>query len=148
MKTKRIFALLLAVCLMLCALTSCSLGGIIGDGNATVVVAGSETVEYKVNLNKIEGNKGLVSVLDYLKEKENLDYAITGTMLDYVGDVKNDYDKGEYVYIYTTVEKDKDVSEWATTVDYKGTTLTSAGVGATEMSLEDGAIIYIGIIKW
>lgn len=147
MKAKRILALALALCLMLCALTSCFLNEI-GEGKATVVVAGEETVEYTVNLGKIEGKKGLVSVLDYLKEKEGLDYSISGTMLDYVGDVKNDYDKGEYVYIYTTVEKDKDVSQWAQTIDYRGTTLTSAGVGATEMTIEDGAIIYIGTIVW
>lgn len=145
MKMKKILALLLALCLTVCALASCS---VIGEGKATVVVAGAETVEYTVNLGKVEGNKGLVSVLEYLKEKEGLDYAITGTMLDYVGDVKNDYEKGEYVYLYTSVEKDKDVTEWATTIDYKGTTLTSSGVGATDMSLEDGAIIYVGIIKW
>ena len=145
MKMKKILALLLALCLTVCALASCSA---IGEGKATVVVAGAETVEYTVNLGKVEGDKGLISVLDYLKQKEGLDYSVTGTMLDYVGDVKNDYDKGEYVYLYTSVQKDKDVTEWATTIDYKGTTLTSSGVGATDMSLEDGAIIYVGIIKW
>lgn len=146
MKLKRISALAMAICLMLCALTSC-LGGI-GGGKATVVVAGENTVEYTVKLDKVEGDKGLISVLDYLKEKENLDYGMTGTMLDYVGDVKNDYEKGEYVYIYTSVEKDKDVSQYATTVEYDGKTLTSAGVGALDMTVEDGAVIYIGIIKW
>ena len=146
MKFKRILTLALALCLMLCALTSCF--SKIGSGKATIVVAGEETVAYTVNLGKVEGERGLVSVLDYLKEKEGLDYSITGTMLDYVGDVKNDYEKGEYVYVYTSLERDKDVSQYATSVEYNGTTLTSAGVGALEMSIDDGTIIYIGIIKW
>ena len=55
---------------------------------------------------------------------------------------------GEFIYLYTSVAKDFDVSEYASTVEYQGKTLTSSGVGVSSMSVEDGAIIYITIIKY
>jgi hypothetical protein len=36
----------------------------------------------------------------------------------------------------------------ASIMDYKGTTLKSSGVGATSMTVEDGAIFYISTIKY
>ena len=112
------------------------------------MVKGAEEKSYTVSLDGISLDKGLVSILDALKSEGKLDYGITDTFLDYVGDVKNDYEKGEYVYIYTSVIADQDVSEYKQTVTYQGTELVSAGVGAIEMTVEDGAIFYVSTIKW
>ena len=149
---KKIAALLLALSIMLCAfsLTACNTDGAQENtaGSVTLVVKGAEEKSYTVSLDGISLDKGLVSIFDALKAEGKLDYGITDTFLDYVGDVKNDYEKGEYVYIYTSVIADQDVSEYKQTVTYQGTELVSAGVGAIEMTVEDGAIFYVSTIKW
>ena len=63
-----------------------------------------------------------------------------------VGDLKQEGNR--YIYLYTSVEEDFDVSEYKSTVEYKGQTLTSAGVGAKDMHVKDGAVIYIGTITF
>ena len=148
---KKIATLLLALSIMLCAfsLTACNTEEPqSSSGSVTLVVKGAEEKSYTVSLDGISLDKGLVSILDALKAEGKLDYGITDTFLDYVGDVKNDYEKGEYVYIYTSVIADQDVSEYKETVTYQGTELVSAGVGAIEMTVEDGAIFYVSTIKW
>ena len=146
--TKRIVAILIATAALIASLTSCYTLG--GGGTVTVVVAGDTITEYDVYLERIEGNEGLISVLDYLKENEGLSYSSNdagyGAYLTEVGEVKQDPSAGKYVYIYTNVEADFDVSQYASTVEYKGETLTSAGVGASSMRIEDGAVIYITYI--
>ena len=64
------------------------------------------------------------------------------------GALKENAAESTYIFIYTSVEKDFDVTTMATKMDYKGTSLTSAGIGATSMTVEDGAIFYIGTIKY
>ena len=153
MKTKKkILAFVLLCAIALFSFVSCNKGGSIppameGD-TITVVVAGEVIVEYTVPLNKITGNNGLVSVLDYLEGISAIDYEIDGTMLSKVGELENDAAEGEWIYVYTTVTDDIDVSQYAMTVEYKGVSITSAGVGAQELSLEKDAIIYIGLIVY
>lgn len=116
--------------------------------SVTLVVSGKETKEYVVDITNISTDKGLVSILDVLKNEGKLNYGITDTFLDFVGEVSNNYETNEYIYIYTSVEKDFDVSEYKQTVKYKDKELTSAGIGALEMTIEDGAVIYVTTIKW
>ena len=46
------------------------------------------------------------------------------------------------------MEKDFDVSEYATTVDYDGKTLTNSGVGVSQMSVKEGCTILITTISF
>ena len=117
-------------------------------GIVTLVIDGKETKEYVVNMTDRSVDKGLVSVLDVLKADGKLDYGITGSELDYIGDVSNNYETNEFIYIYTSVEKDFDVSEYTKTTKYKDKELTSAGIGALEMTIVDGATIYVTTVKW
>ena len=150
---KKALALILALITVFAviSLTSC-FGNEETDNKApgivTLVIDGKETKEYVVDLTNITIDKGLISVLDALKAENKLDYGITGTFLDYVGDVSNNYETNEYIYIYTSVEKDFDVSQYAETIKYKNKELTSAGIGALEMTIEDGATIYVTTVKW
>ena len=48
-----------------------------------------------------------------------------------------------YISLYTSVESDFNVSEWAKEISYKNVKLVSSGVGASGMKLEDGAIYLI-----
>lgn len=158
-QTKRILTLLLALSLIFSAalLTSCgenlpqdepttdepTVDEPTDEPSVTLVVEGKTKSVFTVSLKGLTIERGLVSILDALKAENKLDYGITDTFLDYVGEVKNDYDKGEYVYIYTSVTKDQDVSQYADTVSYDGMTLISSGVGAIEMTVEDGAVFYV-----
>lgn len=115
------------------------------------LVVGTETpTAYTVELDKVEITEGVMSVLAYLKTTEGLDYASDdtgyGAFLTKVGALEQA--DGKYIYLYTSVEKDIDVSQYATTVEFEGKTLTSAGVGASEMTIEDCCIIYIGTITF
>ena len=144
---KKIAALLLALSIMLCAfsLTACNTDGAQENtaGSVTLVVKGSEEKTFTVSLDGLTVDKGLLSIFDSLKAEGKLDYGITGTFLDYVGEVKNDYDKGEYIYVYTSIEADHDVSVMRHSITYNGRELVSAGIGAAEMTVKDGAIFYV-----
>ena len=117
-------------------------------GFCTVVIEGEPATEYRVNLDKVTGTDGLLSVLAYLKTEKSLAYTEEYGFLTEVGSVKQDADAGKYVYIWTSVEKDFDVSAYASTKTYSELTLTSTGVGAKDMTITDGATIYIGLYTW
>jgi len=152
MKTKKILAFVLTLAMALFVLVSCGKGGSTPSGNEgdtfTVVVAGEVVCEYTVPLDKITGEDGFISVLDYLEEMDVIDYELDGTMLKKVGELENDAAAGEWIYLYTTVQDDIDVSQYAMTVEYDGKSITSAGVGAYDMSIEKDAVIYVGIIVY
>lgn len=153
MKTKKkILAFVLFAVMALSVLVSCGKGGSTSPANEgdtfTVVVAGEVTAEYTVALDKISGDNGFISVLDYLEEIDVLDYELDGTMLTKVGELENDAASGEWIYLYTTVESDIDVSQYAMTVEYGGKSITSTGVGAQDMTVEKDAIIYVGLIVY
>ncbi|MBO7736962.1 MAG: hypothetical protein J6S22_03885, partial [Clostridia bacterium] len=56
--------------------------------------------------------------------------------------------EGKYIYVYTTVQQDKDISNYKTEIDYNGITLTNAGMGISNMHLEDGATVYFTYIVY
>ena len=146
---KKILSLILALMLTLSiglTLASCSENDSVG--NATLVIATEEKQVYDIPLSKLSEGKGLLPVFEYLKAEKGLEYDIDGTMINNVGGLENDYDLGSYIYIYTSVEADFDVSEYKEEIEYDGKTLVSAGVGFNEMTLTDGAVIYIGLISW
>ena len=151
MKNLRRIAAMLVV-LMLACLVFTACGKEVPDaGSVTVVLEAGET-KYTVPLDKVEGNEGLVSVLNYLKTAENVDFTYEdssyGAFVTAVGDVKQDADNGIYLLFWTSVEADFDVSEYATTKTFEGKTLTSSGVGASSMTMEPGAVIYIGTVQY
>lgn len=147
----KLLSLVAVVLLILSCLCSCNKTQNV-NGYCTVVVDGETPKEYSVDLDKVTVDKGLISVLDYLKKEQGLTYTGTessmGTYLTQVDGLKEDKTSGTYIYIWTSVEKDFDVSAYATTKEYGGKKLTSSGVGATSMTIENGAMIYIGTIKY
>ena len=145
--TKKFLALLLCAVMLFC-IFGCAPTEDGTSGEITVVIAEDPAAKYTVDLDEVSVTNGLISVLEYLKSKEGITFEMSGTMIDKVGELTNDYAEGKYIYIYTSVAADIDVSEYATTVEYEGQTLTSSGVGASDMHIEDGAIIYIGTISF
>ena len=147
-KLTRILSLLLALVLVSLVFVGCQQEETSEKGFCTIVLEGNPATEYSVNLDKVTGTNGLLAVLDYLKETEGLAYTESAGMLTEVGTLKQDATAGKYVYIWTSVEKDFDVTVYASTKTYGDVTLTSSGVGAKDMTLTDGAIIYIGLYSW
>ncbi len=138
--TTKILALLLIAVMTLFAFASCKGSA---NGTMTLVISGEEVAEYEVSLDKVNGDK-VIDVLNYLKAEENMPFEISGTMVTKVGELENDAIKNRWIYFWTSVEADADVTEWASYVEYDGKTLTSSGRSVIEMTVSDGAVIYIG----
>ena len=145
----RVIAIIAAICMLSLVFVSCKKEAESVNGYCTLVLGNEAETAYTVNLDNLTVDNGLFSVLDYLKENENLTYAcdVSGFLTE-VGDIKQDTSAGVYIYLYTSVVKDQDVSEYKTEQAYGDMTLVSAGVGAKDMTIENGAVIYIGTISW
>ncbi len=151
-KSLKVAALVLTMLLTLAMFVGCGEKAPDTKGSCTIVVGSASEKAYTAPLDKVTGTNGLISVLDYLKEAEGLTYTSNdsgyGAYLTQVDDIKEDAENGTYLYIWTSVAADFDVSEYATQKTYGDKTLTSSGVGATQMTIEDGAVIYIGTITY
>ena len=160
-RTKRIAGLLtliLVLCMVVIPFASCKQSV---NGYCTVVIATEpkETV-YKVNLDKVAGedgkiSNGLIAVLDYLKENEK-DFSYESTDTGYGAyltkvltlDSASVTEGYGYIRILTSVEKDFDVTEWAVEKEYKGTKVMTSGLGASSMTIENGAVYYIELASY
>ncbi len=116
-------------------------------GNVTLVIATEEKQVYDIPLSRLGEGKGLLPAFAYLNEEKGFEYDIDGTMINSIGGLANDYDLGRFIYIFTSVEADFDVSEYKEEMEYDGKPLVSSGVGFNEMTLVGGAVIYIGLVK-
>ena len=132
-----------------CSLTGCEKEGVFGkDDTMTLVIGTEEPSEYEIKLDGLSVECNLVDVLGAAKEQFGIEYVIADGMLYEAGKLKPDSTKGEYIYLFTTVEADFDVGEYVKTITYKETTLTSSGVGASDMTILAGCTVYIGTIVY
>ena len=151
-KSLRLLALAVAIAIALLSVTAC--GGTQNDTEGTIrlVIFDESAVVYTIDLSELGEGDGLIPALDYLAENEGVSYTATdggfGAYLTALGSLKESAAEGKYLYVYTSVEADFDVSAYAMTVDYAGLTLTSSGVGISRMTLTDGAVIYITYIVY
>ncbi len=110
--------------------------------------------EYVIDLddsNLTTSNK-VCDLLDYVKSlssdnKNHIDYTATGGYMTTIGNlVPGDR---SYVALYTSIEKDKDVSEYAMpSKTYNNITVYYSGFGINDMSLESGAVYYFELTTW
>lgn len=148
-KTLKLISVIFIILIAVTALVSCGNK----NGYCTVVVSAAENeTAYKVDLDKIEINEGLISVLKYLQSEKKIEYASEaseyGEFLTKVGNAEQDTEKGIYISIWTSEAADTDASEFATQKTYKGTTLTSAAVGASKLTVTGSTVIYIGTVNF
>lgn len=113
-----------------------------------LVAKDGTTNEYVIDMALLEGkNDGESAVMQLIGNHE---VGVTwqdsqyGKYLLKIGIVEPT-ESNEYVAIYTSVEKDKDVSAYAKTIDYKGTELTTSGFGISSMTVEKDCIIYFTV---
>lgn len=151
---KRLTAMLLVILCITLTLVGCAPAPITPDaGTCTLVLSdGENATEYSVDLAALTSGDGAMPIITHLEQTRGLTYSKTngmyGAYLTAIGSLKENSAEGTYLGIWTSVEADFDVSEYATTVDYNGKTLVSSGVGISQMTIEDGAVIYIGYIHY
>lgn len=168
-KTLRIISLILALTLIVFAFASCGdpvtdntpdaeTSNVVEVGNQSsgkivkIVVGGTNEKVYSVDFSGIEIKEGALSVFKYLEDAGKLSYEADdtgfGAFLTEVGELKQDAATQTYIYLYTSVEADFDTSAYKTEKNWNGMTLVSAGVGLTSMTVENGAVIYVGTISY
>lgn len=113
-----------------------------------VVIGGDAPTEYSVYLNEFDTSRGLVSVLDHLKETVKLNYEIKEGRLVRCGAVEYNSGDGTDICVYSSVSADVSKDSDRFTVDYKGVTYAEIAVGIEKMTLEPGAVIYIGLLRY
>ena len=144
---KKIIIALLAALIVCTALTFTACGkpadGKFPEGaSVTLVLATEPESVITVDISGMDKDICLTDILD----AEDIGYEMSGTFVNAVDGIT--LGSGEYLYFYTSVAADYDVRAWATTVEKNGVTLTNSGVGAGEMTIEDGCTIYIGKIVY
>lgn len=156
MNKKKILAVLLTVILTLSlafAFAACTDDNVSKEGNITVVLMpqGGEATAYTVDLADLNGKYTVDAALDNIAANKGIELkytesAATGRYYTQIGSVVENGAKGEYVYFYTSVEKDISVDQYATEIEYDGKKYVSSGVGASLMSVEKDCVIIISII--
>lgn len=116
-----------------------------------VLLEGDYVEEFTVDLDKLASSEqkstGLIAVLDYLKQTEGLTYAMDASgLLTQVNEIKQEDNK--YVFLYTSVAKDEDLTQDASSIEYKGKKYSNSGVGAKDMTIEKDCVIIISVIVW
>ena len=118
-----------------------------GADTVTLVIEGEVLTEYTVDVSKINLSGGVMALINYLEGADALDYEMDGTFITSLGELTNG-EGGKYIYLFTSVESDFDVSIYSKTAEYRGMTLTSARVGASDMTLVAGAVIYATLVSF
>ena len=152
-KYAKILVAILLISLLATALFACINPDSDSQGKMTLVVLdGDNTKEYSVQLEDVTdiSSKGLVAILDHLKAKGELTYSSNdsgyGAYLTQVNGLSEG--NGIYVYVYTDVQADFDVSQYASQITYKDKSYTNSGVGISQMSVKDGCTIVITTISF
>ncbi len=145
---KKIVSFLLVLTFML-ALSACGKTQDV-NGSCRVVIMGETATEYSVDLSEVEVTEGVLSVLKYLKDNENLNLVYSngpyGAVLEELGGLS--LNNGEYICTYTSVSKDFDVSNYAETISFDGVSLTTSGLGISSMTVENNAVYYFRVVSY
>lgn len=119
-----------------------------------VVVEKVGDKEYKyftVQLNEQTGlseESSLLNVLEYVRDNSNVTLELSYGFINKFDQLPHEGTENEYVYLYTSVEKDFDQSAYATAYDCDGVKVSTSAVGCAEMSIVKGCVIYIETIVW
>ncbi len=132
------------------ATTTAAQGETVQPRLCTVVLETDPLTVYTVDLNKVGTiDRGLISVFEYLKTTEDgFDYEESSGWLSKVGTLENDSSAGKYVYLWTSVEADQSATPFNGPKEYNGVQMIESSKGADQMTIQSGAIYYIGIITY
>ena len=157
MNKKRILAVMLALVLMLSlvfATAACTDDKESKEGTFKIVLIPKDggAVEYNVDLADLNGDYTVDAALDNIAANKGIELeyteSVTGRYYKQIGNLVENGAAGEYVYFYTSVEKDISVDQYATEIEYDGNKYVSSGVAASQMSVEKDCVIIVSIIVW
>ncbi len=149
-KITKLLTALFAICFLL-SFSACQWGDrtVEESGVVTVVIMNEAPLVFKLQLDEIDLSQGALSLMLYLKEKEGLtveyEEGQLGAYFTRIGDIMSD-DNG-YLSIFTSHEKDWDVTEYCITKDYNGITVKTSAVGISSMSVLDGMVLYFAYVN-
>lgn len=138
-------AFFLAMCATLAIAGACAAPA---RENATYRIAIAEPegiIEFEIDSAQTAAPTAIAG-LEYLRDAGKIELECEkgpfGTWLSRVGKIRPDRAGGEYIAIYTSVEKDFDASQFKKTREYGGVRLASSGLGIDSMRIENGAVIF------
>ena len=156
MNKKRILAVMLALVLMLslvfataaCTDDATTPADTAGTFKVVLMPKEGEAQEYTVDIALMEGQlNGEAAIMQLVGNhgvSVSWEESSYGKYLNNIGCVQPT-EANEYVRLFTSVEKDKGVDAYATTIEYDGVSLTSSGVGISQMTVEKDCIILIRV---
>lgn len=107
-----------------------------------------EAQEYTIDISLLEsqlnGEAAIMQLVGNHGVSVSWEESNYGKYLNNIGCVQPT-EANEYVRLFTSVEKDKGVDAYATTIEYDGVSLTSSGVGISQMTVEKDCIILIRV---
>lgn len=119
-----------------------------GTFKVVLVPKTGEAQEYTIDISLLEGQLNGEAAIMQLAGNHGVsvswEESSYGKYFNSIGCVQPT-EANEYVRLFTAVEKDKGVDAYATTIEYKGVSLTSSGVGITQMSVEKDCVILIRV---
>ena len=132
-KISRFFYLLLIFTLATCFFTGCQKNG---EAKASVVKTSNDTVVIKVD--EVNGDVTLLTVMQALKEGNQLDFNVENGMVTKINGVKNVSDFSTCWMLYTS-DTELANSSWGTIL-YEDQVLGSAITGAKDLLVIEGAL--------
>lgn len=146
---KKLLTIFLAI-MVVFSLVACTPKQVDEEGIITVVVMQETPLTYSVKLEDVDLSEGALSVLKYLNTEKGmpLEYSTSeyGAMINKIGGITADNKTG-FISVFTSVEKDWDVTEYCQTREYEGVTVKSSAVGVSSMSVVKGMVIYFCYIS-
>ena len=162
--TKRLLGIMLAFAVLAAALVAfagCAVDEL--KGVMTIVLDNQTEPAVEITVDLAEGEfttrQRLLDVLFWLGEKDEIDFnftgGVTGAFLSDISSkgenavsVANNAEENKWLYIYTSVKQDEDVSAYKSEYEYDGVKYVNSGVGASHMHLESGAVIIFTYIVY
>lgn len=90
----------------------------------------------------------LLDVLEFIRDEFGVTLELSYGFINKFDKLPNPQATDEYVFLYTSVQKDFDASAYAQRFDCDGVTVVTSAVGCGEMSVEKGCVIYIATIVY
>ncbi len=146
---KKLLTVFLAI-MVAFSLVACNPKQVDEKGTITVVVMQETPLNYTVKLEDLDLSEGAFSVVKYLNVEKgmSLEYenSVYGAYITKIGDISTD--SAGFVSVFTSVEREWDVTEYCVTKEYNGITVKSSAIGLSSMSIVEGMVLYFCYIAY
>lgn len=118
------------------------------EGSKTITLVIGEGEDQTVFESYKTDAEYLIDVLVEMKEAEKITYTLTeSTYGAYLTEINGILEaNGQYVYLFSTVAEQQDITEWKVTKNYNDTVFVSVIYGASTLEVIDGAGYMIALV--